>query len=98
LAEFGTLSLAEVLAPAIELADGFPWYDYLTYYLRPEMERMHPSAMRVYLPGNAIPAVGSVFRQPDLARTLRALVEAEQPSLALGRPAPLYAARDRLYL
>ena len=44
LAEFGTLSLADVLAPAIALADGFPWYEFLTQYLRPDVERMHPSA------------------------------------------------------
>src|SRR2546425_201236 len=78
LAEFGTLSLADTLAPAIELAEGFPWYDFLTFYLRPELERMaaFPSGTRVYLqgPGGTIPAVGSIFRQPDLARTLRALV------------------------
>ena len=51
LAEFGTLSLADTLGPAIELADGFPWYDFLTVYLRPEVERMaaFPSGARVYL-------------------------------------------------
>jgi len=101
LAEFGTLSLAETLAPAIELADGFPWYDFLTLYLRPELERMaaYPSGARVYLqgPGGSIPAVGSIFRQPDLARTLRALVEAEQRSAGRGRAAAIYAARDRFY-
>src|SRR6266446_4481536 len=77
LAEFGTLSLADALGPAVELADGFPWYDFLTFYLRPEIERMaaYPSATRVYLPEGRIPATGSIFRQPDLAGTLRALVE-----------------------
>jgi len=101
LAEFGTLSLADALAPAIELADGFPWYDFLTFYLRPELERIaaFPSGARVYLqgPGGSIPAVGSIFRQPDLARTLRALVEAEQRNGQGGRKAAIYAARDRFY-
>src|SRR3989441_9331619 len=99
LAEFGTLSLGETLAPAIELADGFPWYDFLTLYLRPELERMaaYPSGVRVYLPGGKIPAVGSVFRQPDLARTLRALVEAERQIAQSGRQAAIYAARGRFY-
>ena len=59
--EFGTLSLAEVLAPAISLADGFAWYDFLTFYLKPELERIHrfPSGARVYLqgPGQGIPLV-----------------------------------------
>src|SRR2546426_7047494 len=101
LAEFGTLSLADTLAPAIELADAFPWYDFLTFYLRPELERIaaFPSGARVYLqgPNGSIPAVGSLFRQPDLARTLRALVEAEQQNAQRGRKAAIYAARDRFY-
>jgi gamma-glutamyltranspeptidase/glutathione hydrolase len=101
LAEFGTLSLGDVIAPAVELADGFPWYDSLTLYLRPELERMaaFPSGARVYLqgPGGSIPATGSIFRQPDLAQTLRALAETEQQSTSRGRKAAIYAARDRFY-
>jgi len=101
LAEFGTLSLADVLAPAISLADGFPWYDFLTYYLRPEMEniRRYPSGARVYLQGpeGRMPAAGSLFRQPDLTRTLRALAEQEQRHISQGRKAAIYAARDRFY-
>lgn len=101
LAEYGTLSLADVLAPAIALADGFPWYDFLTRYLTLNLEavRRHPSGARVYLqgPGGTIPAVGSLFQQPDLARTLRALAEEEQRSQHLGRKAAIHAARDRFY-
>jgi gamma-glutamyltranspeptidase/glutathione hydrolase len=101
LAEFGTQTLANALAPAIDLADGFPWYDFLTLYLRPELERMaiFPSGARVYLqgPGGTIPPVGSIFRQADLAATLRALADAERQSAPLGRKAAIYAARDRFY-
>jgi gamma-glutamyltranspeptidase / glutathione hydrolase len=101
LAEFGTLSLADTLGPAIELADGFPWYDFLTFYLRPELERMrgYPSGARVYLPGpgGSIPETGSVFRQSDLARTLRALVVAERDAATLGRKPAIYAGRDAFY-
>jgi gamma-glutamyltranspeptidase / glutathione hydrolase len=101
LAEFGTLSLADVLAPAISLADGFPWYEFLTHYLRPEFEniRRYPSGARVYLQGpeGGIPAVGSIFRQSELATTLRVLVDEEQRNLSRGRRAAIYAARDRFY-
>jgi len=102
LAEFGTLSLADVLAPAISLAeDGFPWYDLLTRILTRELDnvRRYPSGARVYLqgPGGTIPPVGSVFRQPELARTLRALAEAERQHLDLGRKAAIYAGRDVFY-
>jgi gamma-glutamyltranspeptidase/glutathione hydrolase len=101
LAEFGTRSLAEVLAPAIDLADGFAWYEFLTAYLKPELAKMalFPSGARAYLqgPGRTIPAVGSLFRQPELAGTLRALADEEQRHLAEGRKAAIYAARDRFY-
>ena len=102
LAEFGTLSLAEVLAPAIDLAgEGFPWYEFLTRYLTRELDsvRRIPSGARVYLqdPGGTIPPVGSLFRQRDLAQTLRALEEEEQRHLHQGRKAAIYAARDRFY-
>ena len=102
LAEFGTLSLSEVLAPAIALAeDGFPWYEFLGRFLTRELEnvRRYPSGARVYLqgPGGTVPAIGSVFRQPQLARTLRALAAEEQRHRGEGRRAAIYAARDRFY-
>ena len=101
LAEFGTLSLSDVLAPAIALADGFPWYDFLTTYFRPELAAIqrYPNGARVYLqgPGGTIPSTGSIFRQQELARTLRALVAEEQRHTALGRKAAIYTARDRFY-
>jgi gamma-glutamyltranspeptidase/glutathione hydrolase len=102
LAEFGTLSLSEVLAPAIELADGFPWYAYLTRTLAGELDKVRamPSGARVYLqgPGATIPAEGSLFRQAELARTLRALSEEEgRHRSQWGRRAAIQAARDRFY-
>src|SRR5262249_36261578 len=102
LAEFGTLSLADVLAPAITLAeDGFPWYEFLTRFLTRELDnvRRYPSGARVYLqgPGGTIPPVGSLFRQPELARTLRALADGERRHLHLGRKAAIYAGRDVFY-
>jgi gamma-glutamyltranspeptidase / glutathione hydrolase len=99
LVEYGTLSLEDTLAPAIELADGFPWYDFLTRYMRLELERIAamPSGARVYMPGGAIPEVGAIFRQPELAATLRRLVAAEQANRDKGRRAAIEAARDEFY-
>jgi len=98
LAEYGTLSLADVLAPAITLAAGFPWYESLSIYLGRNLEQMlQPSAVRVYLPGGRIPEIGGLFRQEDLGRTLRALVEEEARHRARGRKEAIYAARDRFY-
>ena len=105
LAEYGTLSLAQVLAPSIEMADGYPieaqaadgierWKDELRKW--PESRRtflVHEGKSRV------APQAGEIFRQPDLAATLRKLVDAEAKALASGanRKQAIMAAYDRFY-
>src|SRR5258706_5003035 len=67
------------MAPAIDLADGFPMYDVLRDALlreRRNCER-YPTTMAVYYPGGRVPEIGEMFRQPDLARTLRAIAAAD---------------------
>ena len=105
LAEFGRLSLADVLAPAISLADGYP-IDAETAD-RIEAEKDHikqwPYAKAVMLPhlgaAREAPHAGEIFRQPDLAATLRQLVETEAAALEAGksRKEALMAAYDRFY-
>jgi gamma-glutamyltranspeptidase/glutathione hydrolase len=101
LAKYGTKSLSEVLAPAIELADGFPMYDFLHHYFETERPACEPYewTMRTYYPGGKITPVGEMFRQPDLAATLRALAAAEKAALAKGatRQAGIQAGRDAFY-
>jgi len=105
LAEYGTMSLGQVLAPAIEMADGFPMDEYLSNTIEHDKEQLKqwPDSKRVMLPhlGSAHegPEPGEIFRQPDLAATLRKLVEAEQAALKAGkdRKAAIYAAYDRFY-
>jgi gamma-glutamyltranspeptidase/glutathione hydrolase len=79
LSEFGTKRLSEVLQPAIELADGFPMYDILHDALVREKSNCerYPSTMAVYYPNGRVPEIGETFRQPDLARTLRAIAAAD---------------------
>jgi gamma-glutamyltranspeptidase/glutathione hydrolase len=101
LARYGTKSLGEVLAPAIELADGFPMYEFLHHYL--ETERAATEAYewskRTYYPNGAITATGDVFRQPNLAATLRAIAAGERDALARGatREQAIEAGRDVFY-
>lgn len=105
LAEFGTLGLADVLAPAIELADGHPIDRETADAIHRHRERLEawPSSRAVFLthPGRQRegPAPGEIFRQPDLAATLRKLVEAEATALAAGkdRKQAIQAAYDRFY-
>ncbi len=103
LAEFGKLSLAQVLEPAIALADGYPIEAQTAGYIERERERLMqwPDSRRIMLPraGDHAPEAGEVFRQPDLAATLRKLVEAERLALAAGkdRRQAIFAAQDRFY-
>ena len=106
LAEWGTLSLAQVLAPAIEMADGYPIEADTVRRIRNSVDeiRQWPYSEAVYLTHpedeeNPAPRVGEIFRQPDLAATLRKLVEAEAEALARGadRKTAIQAAYDRFY-
>jgi gamma-glutamyltranspeptidase / glutathione hydrolase len=105
LAEYGTMSLGQVLAPAIEMADGFPMDESLSTTIEHFKDKLKewPDSKRVMLPhlGSAHegPQPGEIFRQPDLAATLRKLVDAESQALKAGkdRKAAIYAAYDRFY-
>ena len=105
LAEYGTLSLAEVLQPAIELADGYPIEAELANRLERDKAvlKQWPETVRVMLPhaGEAreAPRTGEIFRQSDLAATLRRLVDAEKRALNRGasRQAAIRAAYDLFY-
>jgi gamma-glutamyltranspeptidase/glutathione hydrolase len=132
-AEYGELSLKDVLAPAIQMADGFPieaqlantierqksWikqWPYSKSVLLPHAagapaSSAAPSASSSITPthdvvttttttsGREAPNAGEMFRQPDLAATLRKLVETEQQALKRGksRKDAIYAAYDRFY-
>jgi len=105
LAEFGTLSLAEVLAPAIELADGYPIEAQTAEQMERNKDRIKEwtYSPAVFLPHlgeeREAPRAGEIFHQPDLAATLRKLVEAERRALDGGasREEAIRAAYDRFY-
>ena len=105
LAEYGTMSLAQVLAPAISMADGYAIEAQAANTIerdKAEIKKWKYSAP-VMLPhlGQAreAPEPGEIFRQADLAATLRKLVEAEQQALKAGRSRAdaIRAAYDRFY-
>lgn len=101
LAHYGTRSLGEVLAPAIALADGFPMYSFLENYLASERKASEPYewSIRTYYPQGRVTRAGEVFRQPNLAATLRALAAAEQDAKTSGatREQAIRAGRDAFY-
>lgn len=106
LAEFGTLSLAEVLEPAMQMAEGYPIEAQTANSIENNKDRIKEwrYSREVFLPhlGDAereAPYPGEIFRQPDLLATLQKLVDAEQQALAGGktRKEAIYAAYDRFY-
>jgi gamma-glutamyltranspeptidase / glutathione hydrolase len=105
LAEFGTMSLKDVLAPALELADGYPIEAELARSIESNKTKLKewPYSRKLFLPHEGreweAPEPGQVFRQPDLAQTLRKLIEAESRALAAGqtRKEAITAAYDRFY-
>ncbi len=76
--DHGSKSLGELLQPAIGFArDGYPVLDRVAFdwHLAAELIGRDPTARRVFLPGGAPPAAGSVHRQPELAETLSVIAE-----------------------
>jgi len=105
LAEYGKLSLGEVLAPSLQLADGYPIEAQLANTIEREKRRLkewkYSREVLLTHPGERreAPEAGEIFRQADLAATLRKLVESERQAVAAGksRKEAIYAAYDRFY-
>src|SRR5262245_12123415 len=96
---WGTMSFAQVLQPAIEIAEnGFPIGERMASAIAGSRKlKKYPSSVKGYLPGGQAPKAGYIFKNPDLGRTLRKLVDAEKESASKGRHEALKAARDRFY-
>lgn len=78
LERYGTLSLADALAPAIALAEnGFAVDETFAAQIERNRDRFaaFSSTRSLYLPNDEIPTVGNTFANPDLARTYRAIAE-----------------------
>jgi gamma-glutamyltranspeptidase/glutathione hydrolase len=103
LAAFGTLSLHQVLQPALELAhDGFAMYPALRRSIllhEQKFREQWPTTAAIYLPDGRVPEVGDCFRQRDWAASMGRTVDAEARALRAGaeRRDALQAARDEFY-
>ncbi len=105
LSEFGTMSLKEVLAPAMQLAAGYPIDAQTANSMErgKEMIKQWPYSKAIFLPHagekREAPEAGEIFVQKDLLATLTKLVEAEQQALKnkKDRKAAIMAAYDRFY-
>ena len=105
LAEYGTMSLKQVLEPAMQLASGYPIEAQTANSIERGKDRIKewPYSKSVFLthPGEKreAPEAGEIFVQKDLLLTLTKMVEAEQNALKKGatRKAAIKAAYDRFY-
>lgn len=105
LAEYGTMSLKQVLAPAMEMAAGYPIEAQTANSIERGKERIKEWAYskKVFLthPGRSreAPDAGEIFVQKDLLETLKKMIESEQQALKKGksRKEAIYAAYERFY-
>ena len=102
LERFGTMSLAEVLAPAIDYAEhGYPIDASLATAIARAKSRLEkfPTTAKVFLPDGRAPQAGELWTNRDLASTLRKSAEAEQAALKQkkSRADAIQAGFDRFY-
>ncbi len=105
LAEYGTMSLKEVLTPAMQLADGYPMEAQTANSIEKNKDHIKqwPYSKTVFLTHagqtREAPEAGEIFRQADLLQTLQKMVDAEQEALKKGktRKEAIYAADERFY-
>jgi len=105
LAEYGTMSLKDVLAPAMQMCEGYPIEAQTANSFEREKQRLKewPYSKAVFLPHlgekREAPEAGEIFVQKDLLASLQKLIDTEQQMLKKGktRKEAIYAAYDRFY-
>src|SRR5215210_3312001 len=105
LAQYGTMSLKEVLAPAMQLAAGYAIDAQTANSMErgKEMIKQWPYSAKVFLPHagekREAPEPGEIFVQKNLLETLTKMVQAEQEALQKkkGRKEAIMAAYNRFY-
>jgi gamma-glutamyltranspeptidase / glutathione hydrolase len=98
LEQHGTKSFAEVVAPAIEYAGGFPIGEEFANFIRNGQKSLElwPASRDFFLPNGVVPVRGEIFREPTLAKTLRSLVREERRTPG-SRARKIRAVRDYFY-
>ena len=104
LAEYGTMSLKQVLEPSIQMAAGYPIEAQTANAIERQKDRIRewPYSKEIFLVNEGdreAPKAGALFVQQDLLNTLSKLIESEEKALKAGktRKEAIYAAYDRFY-
>jgi len=101
LSRYGTMGWGEVLQPAIAYAEqGVPYTNFFVEQIGYAVDhfRKYPESARLFLSDGTVPRAGDIHRNPDLARTMRAVVAASETHIRDGREAAIHAGRDEFYL
>lgn len=98
LEKYGTKSFAQVAAPAVEYAEGFPIGEEFSAFIQRDVRvlRLWPTSAKFFLPNGRPPERGEIFRARNLARTLREMIGAEKKTPG-GREKGLHSVRDYFY-
>lgn len=105
LAEYGTMSLEQILKPSMELTKGYPIEAQTANAMEAQKDKIKewPYSKKIFLPHlgeeREAPVAGEIFVQEDLYQMLSKLIEAERNALKEGktRQEAIYAAYDRFY-
>ena len=98
LEKYGTMSFAQVVAPALDYTRGFPTPEILSNYIGTSKQYLEiwPVSMKFFEPNGHVPAPGEVFAEPSLGHTLEQLAAAEKKAHG-NRVAKLEAVRNYFY-
>jgi gamma-glutamyltranspeptidase/glutathione hydrolase len=98
LQKYGTMSFAQVVAPALELAKGFPTTEIFSNTMKSGQQYLElwPVSLKFFEPNGHVPAAGEMFGQPNLVRTLEQLIAAEKKARG-NRAAKIEAVRNYFY-
>jgi gamma-glutamyltranspeptidase/glutathione hydrolase len=98
LEKYGTMSFAQVVAPALEYTRGFPTPEILSSYITSSKQYLDiwPVSMKFFEPNGHVPAPGEIFAEPTLTNTLEQLVKAEKKARGK-RVAKIEAVRNYFY-
>ena len=76
--KFGKIKMRDILSPTIKYAeDGFPVTELVSYYMKNASDNFqdYPNFKETYFIDDSTPEKGQVFKNPDLANTLRTIVK-----------------------
>ena len=98
LEKYGTMSFAQVVAPALGYTRGFPTPEILSSFIKDneKLLKLWPVSIKFFEPNGHVPAPGEIFAEPTLTHTLELLVAAEKKAHG-NRVAKIEAVRNYFY-